>query len=41
MKLKIVMGQLHNFPSNEVLQIQIDYFKMSKRINKHIRAIIT
>jgi hypothetical protein len=40
-KLEIVMGQPHNSPFDEVLQIQVDYLKRSKITSKHIRAIIT
>jgi hypothetical protein len=35
------MGQLHNFPFDEVMQIQVDYFKIFKRTSKHIWIIIT
>lgn len=35
------MGQPHNSPFDEVLQIQVDYLKRSKITSKHIRAIIT
>jgi hypothetical protein len=40
-KLEIVMGQPHNSPFDEVLQIQVDYLKRSKITSKHIWTIIT